>query len=44
MGGDTNRVHLISSAGVDSWPPQSKGAVAQALVARIAAALAGATP
>jgi phosphopantothenoylcysteine decarboxylase / phosphopantothenate---cysteine ligase len=44
MGGDSNRVHLISSAGVESWPPQSKDAVAQALVARIAAALAGAAP
>ncbi len=44
MGGDSNRVHLISSAGVESWPPQSKDAVAQALVARIAATLAGAAP
>jgi phosphopantothenoylcysteine decarboxylase / phosphopantothenate---cysteine ligase len=43
MGGDRNRVHLITSAGVESWPPQSKDAVADALVARIAAAL-GATP
>jgi phosphopantothenoylcysteine decarboxylase / phosphopantothenate---cysteine ligase len=42
MGGDSNRVHLITSNGVESWPPQSKDAVAQALVARIAAALAGA--
>jgi phosphopantothenoylcysteine decarboxylase/phosphopantothenate--cysteine ligase len=44
MGGDHNRVHLITSAGVESWPPQSKDAVADALVARIAAALAGAAP
>ena len=44
MGGDSNRVHLITSNGVESWPPQSKDAVAQALVARIAAALAGAAP
>jgi phosphopantothenoylcysteine decarboxylase/phosphopantothenate--cysteine ligase len=43
MGGDRNRVHLISSAGVDSWPPQSKDEVAAALIARIAAALAGPT-
>jgi phosphopantothenoylcysteine decarboxylase/phosphopantothenate--cysteine ligase len=43
MGGDSNRVHLITSGGVDSWPPQSKDAVAVALVARIAAALAGPT-
>jgi phosphopantothenoylcysteine decarboxylase/phosphopantothenate--cysteine ligase len=41
MGGDSNRVHLITSAGVESWPPQSKDAVARALVGRIAAALAG---
>jgi phosphopantothenoylcysteine decarboxylase / phosphopantothenate---cysteine ligase len=41
MGGDSNRVHLISAAGVESWPPQSKDAVALALVARIAAALTG---
>jgi phosphopantothenoylcysteine decarboxylase/phosphopantothenate--cysteine ligase len=44
MGGDRNRVHLISSAGVESWPPQSKEEVAAALVARIAAALAGQAP
>jgi hypothetical protein len=37
-------VHLITSSGVESWPPESKDAVAQALVARIAAALAGAAP
>jgi phosphopantothenoylcysteine decarboxylase/phosphopantothenate--cysteine ligase len=44
MGGDSNRVHLITRAGVESWPPQSKEAVADALVARIAAALTGAAP
>ncbi len=41
MGGDRNRVHLITKGGVESWPPQPKDAVAAALVARIAAALAG---
>ena len=41
MGGDQNRVHLISSSGVESWPPQSKEEVARALVGRIAAALEG---
>jgi phosphopantothenoylcysteine decarboxylase/phosphopantothenate--cysteine ligase len=41
MGGDRNRVHLITSAGVESWPPQSKDEVARALVARIAATLHG---
>jgi len=39
MGGDMNAVHLISAAGVEDWPPQSKDAVAQALVGRIAGAL-----
>jgi phosphopantothenoylcysteine decarboxylase/phosphopantothenate--cysteine ligase len=39
MGGDMNTVHLISAGGTESWPPQSKDAVAAALVARIAAAL-----
>jgi phosphopantothenoylcysteine decarboxylase / phosphopantothenate---cysteine ligase len=41
MGGDRNRVHLITKGKVESWPPQSKDAVAAALVARIAAALSG---
>jgi phosphopantothenoylcysteine decarboxylase/phosphopantothenate--cysteine ligase len=42
MGGDHNTVHLVTAEGVESWPPQSKEDVARALVARIAAALAGA--
>ena len=42
MGGDRNTVHLVTGKGVESWPPQSKIQVAQALVARIATALAGA--
>src|SRR3954466_7900690 len=42
MGGDRNTVHLVTLQGVESWPPQSKNQVAQALVARIADALAGA--
>jgi phosphopantothenoylcysteine decarboxylase/phosphopantothenate--cysteine ligase len=44
MGGDTNSVNLVSSSGVEAWPPQSKDAVAAALVERIAAAFAGPTP
>jgi phosphopantothenoylcysteine decarboxylase/phosphopantothenate--cysteine ligase len=40
MGGDRNTVHLVTADGVEAWPPQSKDAVAEALVARIAAALA----
>jgi phosphopantothenoylcysteine decarboxylase/phosphopantothenate--cysteine ligase len=42
MGGDRNTVHLVSAAGVESWPTQSKDDVARTLVARIAATLAGA--
>jgi phosphopantothenoylcysteine decarboxylase/phosphopantothenate--cysteine ligase len=38
MGGDTNTIHLISAAGVESWPPQSKDDVARILIQRIAAA------
>jgi phosphopantothenoylcysteine decarboxylase/phosphopantothenate--cysteine ligase len=41
MGGDSNTVHLVTAAGVESWPPQSKEQVAKTLVARIAASLAG---
>jgi phosphopantothenoylcysteine decarboxylase/phosphopantothenate--cysteine ligase len=44
MGGDINSVHLVTADGVESWPPQSKDDVARALVARIAAALQGASP
>jgi phosphopantothenoylcysteine decarboxylase/phosphopantothenate--cysteine ligase len=43
LGGDRNRVHLVTTEGVESWPPQTKDAVARALVARIAAALNGET-
>jgi phosphopantothenoylcysteine decarboxylase / phosphopantothenate---cysteine ligase len=39
MGGDSNTVHLVTTDGVESWPPQSKEEVARALVARIADAL-----
>jgi phosphopantothenoylcysteine decarboxylase/phosphopantothenate--cysteine ligase len=42
MGGDRNTVHVVTGSGVESWPPQSKTQVAQALVARIATAIAGA--
>jgi phosphopantothenoylcysteine decarboxylase/phosphopantothenate--cysteine ligase len=43
MGGDDNAVHLITAGGVESWPSQSKDGVARQLVARIAAALNGAS-
>jgi phosphopantothenoylcysteine decarboxylase/phosphopantothenate--cysteine ligase len=42
MGGDINTVHLITKNSVEAWPPQSKDAVAAALIARIAQALSSA--
>jgi phosphopantothenoylcysteine decarboxylase/phosphopantothenate--cysteine ligase len=39
MGGDRNTVHLITRAGVESWPNETKQGVADMLIARIAAAL-----
>jgi phosphopantothenoylcysteine decarboxylase / phosphopantothenate---cysteine ligase len=39
MGGDDNRVHLVTAGGVESWPPQPKDAVARGLVARMATVL-----
>jgi phosphopantothenoylcysteine decarboxylase / phosphopantothenate---cysteine ligase len=39
MGGDSNTVHLVSAAGVESWPTMSKDAVARALAERIAGSL-----
>lgn len=37
FGGDDNTVHLITEAGVEDWPAQSKVAVADQLAQRIAA-------
>ncbi len=39
MGGDSNTIELVTRDGVEAWPPQSKEAVAQMLIARIAATL-----
>ncbi|GLK54849.1 phosphopantothenoylcysteine decarboxylase/phosphopantothenate--cysteine ligase [Methylopila capsulata] len=39
MGGARNTVHLVGSGGVESWETMTKEAVAEALVARFAAAL-----
>ncbi|HEX8262684.1 MAG TPA: bifunctional phosphopantothenoylcysteine decarboxylase/phosphopantothenate synthase [Allosphingosinicella sp.] len=39
MGGDRNRVHLITADGVDSWEEAGKDEVARRLAERIAAAL-----
>ncbi|HEY0301283.1 MAG TPA: bifunctional phosphopantothenoylcysteine decarboxylase/phosphopantothenate--cysteine ligase CoaBC, partial [Rhizomicrobium sp.] len=41
MGGDRNTIQLVSAAGVEAWPPQSKEDVAAMLVSRIAAAFNG---
>jgi phosphopantothenoylcysteine decarboxylase/phosphopantothenate--cysteine ligase len=42
MGGDRNRVHLISAGGVEDWPEMTKAEVGARLAARIAGALKGA--
>jgi phosphopantothenoylcysteine decarboxylase/phosphopantothenate--cysteine ligase len=36
MGGDRNRVHLVTSAGVEDWPEMAKEEVAERLIARAA--------
>lgn len=36
MGGETNRVHIVSKGGVDSWDRLPKGAVARKLMEKIA--------
>jgi len=41
LGGDRNTVHLVTAAGVESWPTLTKGEVARRLAERIAASLAG---
>jgi phosphopantothenoylcysteine decarboxylase/phosphopantothenate--cysteine ligase len=41
MGGDRNTIQLVSAAGVEAWPPQSKEDVAVMLIARIADSLNG---
>jgi phosphopantothenoylcysteine decarboxylase/phosphopantothenate--cysteine ligase len=41
MGGDRNRVHLITASGVESWEEGEKSEVARRLAARIAAELGG---
>ena len=42
MGGDRNRVHLVSEAGVEDWPEMTKQEVGARLAARIAEKLKGA--
>ncbi len=40
MGGDLNRIHLVTAEGVEEWPTQTKDEVARTLIVRIAAAIA----
>jgi phosphopantothenoylcysteine decarboxylase/phosphopantothenate--cysteine ligase len=42
MGGDRNRIHLISEAGIEEWPDMTKSEVGTRLAARIAEKLKGA--
>jgi phosphopantothenoylcysteine decarboxylase/phosphopantothenate--cysteine ligase len=42
MGGDANRVHLITATRTEDWPRMDKAEIARRLAARIAAALASA--
>jgi phosphopantothenoylcysteine decarboxylase/phosphopantothenate--cysteine ligase len=44
MGGEINRVHILSASGAESLAEMSKSAVAEVLVARFAALLAKASP
>jgi phosphopantothenoylcysteine decarboxylase/phosphopantothenate--cysteine ligase len=44
MGGNSNTVHLIGTAGVESWPPLAKDEVAHRLIERLAAAVRDAEP
>ena len=41
MGGDRNRVHLVTGNAVEDWPEESKDEVARRLISRVAAALTG---
>jgi phosphopantothenoylcysteine decarboxylase / phosphopantothenate---cysteine ligase len=39
MGGERNRVHLVTAEGVEDWPEAGKDEIARQLIARIAEAL-----
>ncbi len=39
MGGDKTQVHIVTSGGVENWPPMTKDEMAQRLLAQIAAAM-----
>jgi phosphopantothenoylcysteine decarboxylase/phosphopantothenate--cysteine ligase len=36
FGSDENTVHLVTSSGIEKWPPMGKAEVARRLAARIA--------
>jgi len=40
MGGEANRVHLVTKSGVEDWEPLPKDEVARRLIERVADALA----
>jgi phosphopantothenoylcysteine decarboxylase/phosphopantothenate--cysteine ligase len=40
MGGERNRVHLVTGSGVEEWPEASKDEVARRLIARVMDAIA----
>ncbi|MDI1345053.1 MAG: phosphopantothenoylcysteine decarboxylase, partial [Pseudolabrys sp.] len=42
MGGDSNTIQLVTTTGIESWPPQSKEDVAAMLISRVAATFKGA--
>ena len=42
MGGDRNRIHLISETGIEDWPDMTKTEVGAQLAQRIAEKLKGA--
>lgn len=44
MGGDSNTVHLVTAAGVETWPTLSKSEVAQKLVERLGRLAGGDAP
>ena len=44
MGGDQNAITLVSSTGMETWPPQSKEEVAALLIVRISQTLDQETP
>ena len=44
FGGDRNRAHLVSAAGVESWPEMGKREVADRLMRKLAADLAAKAP